>query len=294
MKPYSALNWLVPLIALAGLISSGLGLFWQSGGGPFPFTTLYGDTVQMYGRGMYSGDTLMIGAGFRGTDAITLFIALPLLMISYRQYRRGLRRGAFLLAGALSYFLYNGASLAFAAAYNRLILVYVLLLSASLFAFVLALTSIDLKTLPKAISVDLPNRRIAAFMFLAGGVVLALWGMEIAGSLLSGQPPELMTRYTTTVTHAIDMGIIAPSAILAGVLLWRRVPFGYALAFPLLTLNSLIGLVVIGQTLSQINAGIEFQTGQLAGIVGSWVVLSGLAVWNAVRLYRGIADHRLR
>jgi hypothetical protein len=248
----------------------------------------------MYGRGAYAGDTLFVGAGFRGTDAVTLLIALPFLVIAFRNYQRGARRGAFLLAGALSYFLYNGASLAFAAAYNPLFVVYVVMLSASLFAFVLALTSIDLKTLPKAIAADLPNRRIAAFLFLAGVVVLVLWGMEIVGSLLSGRPPELMTRYTTTVTHAIDMGIIAPSAILAGVLLLRRVPFGYALAFSLLTLNSLIGLVVIGQTLSQINAGIEFQPGQLTGIVGSWVVLSGLAIWNLVRLYRGISDHRVR
>jgi hypothetical protein len=88
----------------------------------------------------------------------------------------------------------------------------------SLFAFVLALISIDLKSPPKAVSPQLPNRRIAAFMFLAG------------------------------------------------VLLLRRVPFGYVLAFALLTLNSLIGLAVIGQTVSQINAGVEFQTNQGANL----------------------------
>jgi hypothetical protein len=49
------------------------------------------------------------------------------------------------LTGALTWFLYVGASYALGAvAYNNLFLIYVALFSASLFAFVLALTSIDI------------------------------------------------------------------------------------------------------------------------------------------------------
>lgn len=53
MKKQPILNWLVPLIAILALIAAGLGLFWQDGGQPFYFTTLYGQSTLMYGQGIY-------------------------------------------------------------------------------------------------------------------------------------------------------------------------------------------------------------------------------------------------
>lgn len=293
MKQHSALNWLVPLIGLLALATASAGLLLQDGRSPYSFTTLHGQTTQIAGQGLYRYDSLFTAAAFRGTDAVTILVALPLFVVSFLNYRRGKLRGTFLLTGALSYFLYNGASMSFAAAYNELFLVYVTIFSASLFAFVLALASIDIKSLPFRISARLPHGRIAVFLFVAGLVVLFLWGSEIVGALLEGQAPELLGIYTTTVTHAINMGVIAPAAILAGILLLQRNPYSYVFAFPLLTLNSLIGIVVMGQTVSQIHAGIVFSTGQLIGIVGSWLILAGFAIWMAVLLYRNISDTKL-
>ncbi|HEX9388414.1 MAG TPA: hypothetical protein VF918_18965, partial [Anaerolineales bacterium] len=89
MKGQPALNWLVPLIAILAIIISGVGLFSQGGDGPFPFTTIYGDTVEIDGQGIYSHDSSFAAALFRGTDAITLFVAIPLLLVSYLYYLRG-------------------------------------------------------------------------------------------------------------------------------------------------------------------------------------------------------------
>jgi hypothetical protein len=50
---------------------------------------------------------------FRGTDAVTLFVSVPLLALSFLLYRRGSLRGALLLVGVLGFFLYYSASLAF-------------------------------------------------------------------------------------------------------------------------------------------------------------------------------------
>ncbi len=57
--------------------------------------------------------------------------------------------------------------MAFRAAFNPLFLVYGALFSASLFAFVLALTGIDLQTLPAHLAPQMPRRTIAAFLFVA-------------------------------------------------------------------------------------------------------------------------------
>jgi hypothetical protein len=290
MKTKQALQWLIPVIAVLAMISAFAGLFWPITGVPFEFTTLHGQNAQMAGQGLYAFDTQMVAAGFRGTDIITLLVAIPLLVLAYRLFRQGSLRGDLLLLAALTFFLYNGLSLTFAAAFNPMYLVYMLLFSASLFAFIVAMTSIDIKRLQAAISTRMPYKPMAVFLFIAGGVVLLLWGSEITASLISGVPPAFLASYTTPVTHALDMGIIAPAAFLAGLLLWKKNSFGIILGFPLLVLNGQIGLCVISQTIMQLKAGVVFSLGQLIGMVSSWVVLAGFAVGLSISVYRNIQE----
>src|SRR5581483_5774736 len=133
MKPSRAVVGLAALIAALALIAAGVGLFWQDAGSPFTFTTLWGQTVAMYGRGVYRFVTRFRGAGIRGTDVVTIALGMPLLIMATLRYRRGSLRWGLLLMGTLVYFLYVCASLALNAAYNVLFLVYIALFSASLF-----------------------------------------------------------------------------------------------------------------------------------------------------------------
>lgn len=291
MKTHPVLNWLIPMIIVLAIITAGLGLFWQGGGSSFTFTTLHGEEVQMYGQGIYQNDTYFKAPIFRGTDFVALFVCVPLLIASFWRYRQGSLRGRLLMPGALSFFLYDGVSLAFSAAFNSLFLVYTALLSASFFALVYALMEIDLAVLSAHISPRVPRRGTAVFMFVAGLGTFFIWFSEIVGPLTQGQlPVEVLGPYTTLVTHALDMGIIAPVAILTGVYLLRRAPIGYLLAAPMLTLCSLIGAVVISQTIFQAMAGITFPVGVYIGMVGSWVVMGTWAIWLVVALLRCVGE----
>jgi hypothetical protein len=110
-------------IAIVSFVTSSIGLFWQDGGQSFPFTTLQGQTLQIYGQGLYFYDTVFIGAGSRGTDAVTLFLGIPLLLSFLILHRRGSLRGTLLLIGTLFYFLYVYAGFALGTViYNRLFL----------------------------------------------------------------------------------------------------------------------------------------------------------------------------
>lgn len=290
MKQQPALYWLVPLIALLALVSAGVGLFWQDGGAAFTFTTLHGQTVEMFGDGLYRYDTLFTGATFRGTDAITVFVALPLLVYAFVLYRHGSLRGGFLLTAMLSYFLYNAVHMAFAAAYNPLFLLYIPYFSASLFAFILAFTSINLDSLPTHMSTTrLPHRGMVVFLFVAGLAPLFLWGSELVNALFQKQVPPLLGSYTTMFTHALDLGLIVPVVYLTGVLLLRRAPLGYLLAFVMLALLALIGLVVVAQTVVQLQVGITFATGTLIGMIGSWGILGLIALGLVITILRHIS-----
>ncbi len=122
MKPQPALNWLVPITGLFTMLAAAAGLFWPESGQPFAFISLRGETVQMYGQGLYRYDLLMKGATLRGSDAVMLLAGIPLLVVAFILYRQGKLRGLLLLVGALTYTLYNAASLSFGAAYNPLLL----------------------------------------------------------------------------------------------------------------------------------------------------------------------------
>ena len=148
MKTSNPAIWLSSLIIVLALIAASLGLFWQNGGNSFSFTTLRGDTVSIAGRGLYRYDTTLMAMDFKAGDAVTLILGIPASIFSLLRYRRGSMRGGLLLAGTLAYFLYNYASMAFGAAYNHLFIVYVALMSASLFGLILTLMSFDLAMLP--------------------------------------------------------------------------------------------------------------------------------------------------
>ena len=123
MRQQPILTWLVPAIIILTVIASGVGLFSKGGSGPFPFTTVHDETVQMYGQGLYAHDTVFAASTTQGTDIITLFLGVPLLAISFALTRRGSLRGGLMLSGDLAYLLYYGASLGLDRAYNNLFLV---------------------------------------------------------------------------------------------------------------------------------------------------------------------------
>jgi hypothetical protein len=49
MKTSTPLLWLSLLIVVLALVAASAGLFWPGGSGPFTFTTLRGQQVQIYG-----------------------------------------------------------------------------------------------------------------------------------------------------------------------------------------------------------------------------------------------------
>lgn len=290
MKKFTSLNWLVPLIGILVFLAAAAGLFWQDSGSPYPFTTLNGDTVQIDGRGLYRNDTIFSASAFRGTDIVMLGVALPLLGIAFLRYRGGSLRGALLLAGALSITLYYGASMTFSAAFNQFFLVYTALFSASLFAFIRILTAIDVQVLGAHVSPQMPRRGLGIFLIITGLATFGLWLSDLVGPILNGTAPAGLGPYTTMFTHGFDSATITPAAVLAGAYLLRRQPLGYLIAIPILILCTVVGMMVISQTVVQTLAGIVFPIGVYIGMIGSWVVMGAFAIWFTAAFFRSLAE----
>src|SRR5919202_231403 len=291
MKTSKTLIWLSALIAVLALIAAGVGLFWRYGGSPFTFTNLHGQTVQMYGQGVYRYDSRLVGTGYRVQDAVTLLLGIPLLVCALLRYRRGSLKGGLLLAGMLTYFLYTYASMALGAAYNTLFLVYVALFVASLFGLVLALTAFDVQALPRHVSNRMPWRGIAFFLIVTGVVLFAVWlFMSILPALIQGQTPPDLGSYTTVITWAMDLGVVGPALIVVGVLLRQRAPVGYLLAAALLVFSTVLGISLAAMGIAPFLAGL-FGIGQFIGMVVSFAILALVALWFTVVLFRNTLDN---
>ena len=290
MKKQSALNWLVPLIAILAAITAGIGLFSTSGDGPFQFTTLHKETIEIYGKGLYRFDTPLIAIGYRVSDGFTLIAGIPLLLISFWIYRRGSMRGKILLTGTLLFFLYNFGSLAIGAAYNSLFLVYIILTMAAFLGGIGMLLSFDLQAFPKLFSERVPRRGISNFFTVSGIALFCIWlFLSIVPALLANGVPSELGSYTTIITYAVDMGIIAPVLVSTGVLLRRGEPLGYVLASVLLIFIDALGCSLMAMGIVQQIVGL-MNIGQFIGFVVSFAILTLFALRFTIVLFRSLAD----
>jgi len=228
MKGNKALKWLIPVIFVLTLAAVLAGL-WPADGQSYPINNFRGEEVTINARGLYYWDTVSMAAQMQANDLVMLVLGLPLLAVSFWLTLRGSLRGRLLLTGTLGFILYTYVTVTFGAAYNPLFLVYVALFSLSLFAFILSMMSFDLNSLPEKFSDQLPRKAIAGLLFFAAGFLTLAWLGRIAPTIPGDQIPALENA-TSMFIQAMDLGVIVPFCVLAGVLLLKRSPWGYLLA----------------------------------------------------------------
>jgi hypothetical protein len=269
------LSWLIALLAF---VAAAAGLLWQRGAGPIEVQNVWGQTVQLRGTGLYMYDSVAGAAQEIGQDTVTLLLGIPLLVTSTLLFRRGSLRGKLLLTGPLGYFLYTYTAMAMLTTYNELFLVYVALCSLSLFAFVVALTSIDVAALPDHFAASFPRRTVAGFTLFVGALLTLMWLGRIVPTLLAGRPPAGLDNYTTLVIQVLDLGVIVPTAVLSGVLLLRRAAWGYLLSSVVLVKAFTLMAAVRAMSIAQIVAGVAVSPVEVGVFAAFALVDAGLLV----------------
>ena len=244
------------LAAGLGAVAAGVGVLTAWGHVHHPFVTLRGESVSIQGGGLYAHDSVSGAAQAIGQDFVTLLVAVPLLLIALRLASSGSIRGQLMRAGALAYFAYTYILLAFGATYNELFLVYVAIFSASAFGFILCVASFDAADLQDHFSEGFGRQRVGWALIGFGGLLTLMWLGRIVPSLAAGTTPPGLENYSTLFVQAGDLGIVIPTAIIAGTLLLRRQAFGYVLAPVILVMASAFGLALIAMSAAMLIAGV--------------------------------------
>lgn len=213
MKYRKPISLLVGLIIFLSIVATSYGIFSNQGQGESEYKSIFGETVSIYQH-----DSVLMASQAIAQDYVTLFLGIPLLLFSLYLSRKGLLKGRLLLKGTLGYFLYTYVSYSFPSMYNSFFLIYVLLMSASFFAFTLAMMSFDIPTLPQYFNHKLPVTFIGSFLLFVSFVFAFMWLGKIVPSLMKEIPPVGLEHYTTLVIQAMDLGFVIPATIIAGIL----------------------------------------------------------------------------
>jgi hypothetical protein len=237
------------------------------------------------GHGLYFYDTVSSTAQMQANDLITLVIGLSLLVVATWMAFRGSLRGRLLLTGTLGFILYTYMSMSTLTSFNALFVVYIALFTLSMYAFILSMMSFDLNDLPNHFSEKLPRGWIAGLMFIVAGFFALAWLGRIFAGLQSGAVPAIENT-TTMVIQFMDLGLIAPAAVLGGVLILRRSAWGYLLAAIMITKGVTLGLAVSTMAINMALKGVP----ESLGIMIPFLVITAANLVMTVVMLKNVKE----
>lgn len=259
MKNKKAITALVIVITILSIIAATIGVF--SGQGEIAeqqqFLSLNGENITLYGSGIYQNDSVSAAAQAIAQDIVTLVLGIPMLLVSLILARKGRLKGMLLLTGTIGYFLYAYMSYTFLCMYSPLFLVYVVLMSASLFAFILCISTFDIVALKNSFSPKLPVKFIGGFQLFIAFMLFAMWLGRIVPPLIAGKIPSGLEHYSTLVIQAMDLGIIVPVAAISGIMIIKKKNLGYLLSSIIIIKGLTMLTALTAMIIGMVNAGVE-------------------------------------
>lgn len=177
-------------------------------------------------------DSAFVASMWKWNDIVTLFVAVPLLIISMIASRRGSKRARLIWIAMLNYMLYNYAFYLFGAAFNKLFLLYASLVTLSIFALIFGLINIEAKEIGQLFRRGKFYRWISAYMIFTALGLSVVYIIQSLDFAITGQIPEIVqkTGHPTSVVFALDFSLLIPVFLLGAIWLWKGKAWGYVLA----------------------------------------------------------------
>ena len=283
--PRAALAMLVPALAAASALATAWALVSSGGPGPSEHLSVHGRTVALYGEGLYRHMSADVAVQGLAQDYVTLFVALPVLLVSWRRAATGSLRARLVLAGTLGYFFLTYLFYLAMASYNAMFLAYVVALGTAFFALTLTMLSFEVACLPAVFDPHVPARPIGGFIVFAAAAIALLWlGVVVPPLVDRTIVPDAVAHYTTLIVQGYDLAIFLPIGVVSGVLLYRRAPAGYLLGTVNLVFLSILMLALVAKLVAMALAGANVMP---AAVIIPVFWLGALA--GATTLVRGVA-----
>jgi hypothetical protein len=218
------------VIALAVGITAAIGVFARGDGTTAAGVSIRGEEFEYTTTGVYAYNAERVVAEGVGWDILTLFVAVPVLLVAVPFVARGSLRGRLVTAGILAYFVYQYLMYSVFWALGPLFPVFIVLYPLSAAGIVWIVSTIDLRSLPGRFSERFPRRAMAIFSALMSLLLVVMWSQRIATGLSGDVAGAGLLGTPTLAVQALDLGIIVPLALATAYFVWHRRPVGYLLA----------------------------------------------------------------
>jgi hypothetical protein len=259
VNPARQLTWMIVVTAIAAAVAAAWPFVFTAGPGPSEYLSVRGETVILHGYGPYRHMPADVAVQGLAQDLVTLFVALPALIVILVLARRGSRLGYVALTGTVGYLFVQYTLYLAMATYNELFLLWVLLVLVTSQALV-RLLLFGRPLVEGAVVPTSARRYVGTFLLLNGALIGLLWLSVIVPSLLAGTlyPPGL-AHLTTMVVQGFDLALFIPPSLLAGYWYLRSQPSGHLLApvyavFLTLQMTALLAKIAWMQAVG-VNAG---------------------------------------
>jgi hypothetical protein len=210
--------------------------------------------------GLFASDLYRDGAwarqALRGGDLMTLFVVVPILTTAILLALRGSERAQAVWIGVLAYVVYNYAYYAFGPRFNDLFLFHIALLSMSIFALMFALSNLDSAAIADRLRNPRRARWIAGFLMIVGVLQGALWLFVVLRNAVTGEVLHDIPVAGQHLVFALDLSLLVPSLVVAGVLLWRQAPMGYVVGGAMCVMGALYQFNLMLAGVFQANADV--------------------------------------
>ncbi len=231
MKNFRIISVLSVLTAFFAAVAAAAGIFYTTKGGSYFYESIRGQQVEIYGRGLYQHMSAEVAVQGIAHDYVTLFIAVPFLLLSTYLLKGGKLKSILFHAGILHFFFLTFLFYINMGMYNAMFLVYVITTSLSFFAFVITLFEVDLKGLRDKFLPGLRRRLIGGFLMTLSVAIAFLWLEIILTPLFDGTIiPASVEHYTSLTVQGLDLSLFLPIGFVSGLLLYKNRNIGYLMS----------------------------------------------------------------
>lgn len=281
---YRVLNILTILLLL---ITTIIGICSFNTSHSYEFLNQYGDSIQMWGAGIYAHDSYFKAPIFIGSDVTILLFVVPLSIVTFlRTWKEQSVENYICSFGLIGTLLYYSASLAFGVTYNGLHLVYIALFGVCFFSVCMLLAKLHTVGIRQGkVCTYHFTKGIKVFLIVAGISLFIAWLPDIIMSIKSGTSLDLIEVYTTEITYVLDMGIISPLIFITYYLIRQENFIGYVLLRMIFKICMCIGIMLPIQTIFQLLAGISIPIPAL--------ITKGL-IFVVMALFATYFEHRIK
>ncbi|HSK47416.1 MAG TPA: hypothetical protein VLA05_05355 [Coriobacteriia bacterium] len=229
-KTYRGIVAFCLVIALATGVTAAIGAFGRGDGSTASATSIRGEQFEYTLTGVYAYNPVRVVAEGVGWDWLTLFVAVPALLIALPWIARGSLRARLFAVGILGYFVYQYLMYSVFWAFGPLFVPFIIIYSASATAIVWIVSTVDVPALPARYSDRVPRKTMGVVSTFMALTIVMMWAERIAAGYRGDWVSAGLLGMPTMSVQALDLGIVVPLAIATSVLIWRRHRWGYLLA----------------------------------------------------------------